>query len=127
MEKYNYLEAVTADAKKWLLDNYEIDFLVNSEDYSTYYEEMINDDNVTGNANGSYTMNTWKAEENLCHNNHLLARAADQFGYNEIPRTWIESAETADVIIRCYYLGEAINNAMEEIRNENEVQSENLE
>lgn len=68
MEKYNYLEAVTADAKDWLLEHYEIEFLINSEDYNTFYDEMFLSDQVTGNASGSYTFNTWQAEENLCHN-----------------------------------------------------------
>lgn len=118
MKRYNYLEAVTANAKQWLLDNYEVDFLAESEDYSTFYDEMFDEDSVTGNASASYTFNTWEAEEYLCHNMQLLERAADKFGYNEIPREWVESAETADVIIRCYYLEEAIYNAIKEIKEE---------
>lgn len=125
MNNYNYLESVTKDAKNWLIQNYDTEFIINSEDYSTYYEEMIDDDNVTGNASGSYTYNRWEAEENLCHNYHLLVKAADYFGYNEIPKEWIENAETADVILRTYYLCEAIYNAIEEIKNE--VQGENME
>lgn len=125
MEKYNYLEAVTADVKQWLLENYEEEFITGSEDYSTFYDEMINEDRITGNASGSYTFNRWQAEENLCHNMHLLACAANELGYNEIPREWLENAETADVIIRCYYLEKAIEKAMEELRNE--MESEILE
>lgn len=37
-------------------------------------------DSVTGNASGSYTFNTWTAEEYLCHNWELLGEALTEFG-----------------------------------------------
>lgn len=35
-------------------------------------------DSVTGNASGSYTFNTWTAEEYLCHNWELLGQAISE-------------------------------------------------
>lgn len=64
---------------------------------------------MTGNASGSYTFSTWEAEENICHNLDLLA-------------------EACDVTIRCYLLGQAIAEALEEIADEfEEAQKEDEE
>lgn len=81
---------------------------------------MFISDSVTGNASGSYYCNRWKAENALCHNNNLLAEAAEAFGYEEIPRKWLEEAETADIIIRCYVLDQAIEEAINQIKEEKE-------
>ena len=74
MERYDYLEAVKEDVKNYIEEN---DIKVTSENRDEL-EEQLNDDlfcddSVTGNASGSYTFNTWQAEENLCHNLDLLA------------------------------------------------------
>lgn len=122
MEKYDYLEAVTADAKQWLLDNYEIDFICKAEDYSTFYDEMFIEDSVTGNASGSYTFNTWQARENLCHNWDLMEEANDEIVGLEnviITSNWEFGAEYWDVTIRCYLLNQAIIKAIDEIKEEN--------
>lgn len=78
---YNYLEAVTNDAKAAILEN------MNNWSFSDReeLEEVANDnlwadDSVTGNASGSYTFSTWQAEENLCHNLDELENACDEFG-----------------------------------------------
>ena len=69
MEKYNYLEAVTTDAKQAILKNMNYwDFSDREELEEIANDELWADDSVTGNASGSYTFSTWKAEENLCHN-----------------------------------------------------------
>lgn len=115
--KYNYREAVKDDVLEYI--NNEINF----EDFDTLedLEEHLNDvlfneDSVTGNASGSYTFNTYEAEENICHNFDLLADALDEFGGGcDIPR---DGAEAADVTIRCYLLGECIADALEEIESD---------
>lgn len=122
MERYDYLEAVTSDVKDYI--NYEVDM----SDYSDREElsEYLNDtlfvnDSVTGNASGSYTFNTWKAEEYLCHNLELLGDALSEFGSD--PASIMTSAEACDVTIRCYLLGQAIEAALDELwedRDENE-------
>ena len=62
----------------WEYINNEINF----EDFDTLeeLEEHLNEvlfteDSVTGNASGSYTFNTYEAEENICHNLDLLGEA----------------------------------------------------
>ena len=115
--KYNYRKAVKDDVLEYI--NNEINF----EDFDTLedLEEHLNDvlfneDSVTGNASGSYTFNTYEAEENICHNFDLLADALDEFGGGcDILR---DGAEAADVTIRCYLLGECIADALEEIESD---------
>lgn len=121
MERYNYLEAVTADAKEAILEH------INDWDFNDReeLEEIANDvlwidDAVTGNASGSYYCNTWRAEEALCHNRDLLEEAADEFG-QDMDELFRACAETADVTIRCYLLGQAISAAIDELEGEGEI------
>lgn len=74
----------------------------------------MNTFSVTGNASGSYTFNTWKAEEYLCHNLNLLAEANEEFGSNSDILS--DGAEVCDVIIRCYLLSRAINKPLQATR-----------
>lgn len=109
MEKYDYLSAVESDVREYIENN------VNFHDYSDLdemkedlNEKLFVDDSVTGNASGSYTFNAWKAEEYLCHNLDLLAEANEEFG--GISDILSDGAEMCDVTIRCYLLGQAIEN-----------------
>ena len=122
MEKYNYLEAVTADAKTAILENMDMWEWHNREEL----EENANDwlwtaDEVTGNASGSYTFSTWKAEENLCHNMYELEDACNEFG-QDIGEAVKQGAEYCDVTIRCYLLGQAISAALDELEEEGKIQ-----
>ena len=122
MEKYNYLEAVTNDAKAAILENMDMWEWHNREEL----EENANDwlwtaDEVTGNGSGSYTFNTWKAEENLCHNMDELEEACYEFG-QDIGDAVKQGAEYCDVTIRCYLLGQAISAAIEELEEEGKIQ-----
>ena len=122
MEKYNYLEAVTNDAKAAILENLNYWSFTNREDL----EEVANDelwinDGVTGNGSGSYTFSTWKAEENLCHNMDELEDACNEFG-QDIGEAVKQGAEYCDVTIRCYLLGQAISAAIDELEEEGKIQ-----
>ena len=122
MEKYNYLEAVTADAKAAILENLNYWKFSDREDL----EEIANDelwinDSVTGNASGSYTFSTWKAEEHLCHNMDELEEACNEFG-QDIGEAVKHGAEYCDVTIRCYLLGQAISAALDELEEEGKIQ-----
>lgn len=121
MERYNYLEEVTNDVINWLEDNKETvkkeiknGNISDLDELANYLnEELISNDSVTGNASGSYTFNTWQAEENICHNLDLLGEALTEFGCD--PKYLQENgAEAADVTIRCFLLSEAINAAIEQ-------------
>ena len=130
---YNYFEAVKADVKQWIEDNMELehDIITGTFEDRDEIEEYLNDtlwteDSVTGNASGSYTFNTYEAEENLCHNLDLLGEALQEFGFG--PEYLMnEGAEAADVTIRCYLLGQAIGEVLDEVEDEIEAAIETRE
>lgn len=119
MERYDYLEAVKEDVLNYINDN---GIMVTTE-YRDEVEQYLNDtlftyDSVTGNASGSYTFNTWTAEEYLCHNWELLGEALTEFGCD---MSYLEKGtEACDVTIRCYLLGQAISEVLDEIETEEE-------
>ena len=122
MEKYNYLEAVTNDAKQAILENLNYWSFTNREELEEVADdELWINDSVTGNASGSYTFSTWQAEENLCHNMDELEEACDEFG-QDIGEAVKQGAEYCDVTIRCYLLGEAISAALDELEEEGKIQ-----
>lgn len=120
-DRYDYLEAVTEDVKQYIKD--EIDMKEWKDDRDGL-EEYLNDhcwisDSVTGNASGSYYCNTWRAEEALAHNLDLIAEVAAEFGCEPtISDGYEHGAEWWDVTIRCYYLGQAIAEALDELESE---------
>ena len=122
MDKYDYRQAVMDDIRDYIKEN---DIRVtndNREELETTLRDTLwANDSVTGNASGSYTFNAWKAEEYLCHNLDLLAEAIDEFGADAgTYKDCIESAETADVTIRCYLLTECLSSVLDELEVEEE-------
>lgn len=119
-EKYNYLEQVTSDAKEAILEYMdEWDFSSRDELEQIATDELWANDGVTGNASGSYYCNAWKAEEAICHNWELLGEAIDEFGGDtDILQ---QGAESCDVTIRCYLLGQAISAALDELEEEGKI------
>lgn len=118
MERYDYFRTVKEDAKNYIIEcmnwnNLTAEDLENEAD--NLYDEAFVSDSVTGNASGSYTFNTWKAEENICHNLDLATEAFTEFGYDGINT---DSAEAIDVTIRCYVLGQIWGEAIEEVTEE---------
>lgn len=119
--KYNYYEAVKKDVTEYIEN--EVDFQDWTENREGL-EEELNDslwanDSVTGNASGSYFCNTWKAEEALNHNWDEIETVASEFGYDPIISDGYEyGAEWWDVAIRCYYLGQAIAEVLDEYETE---------
>lgn len=122
MDKYDYRQAVRDDILDYIKEH---DIKVtdkNREEVEGFlYNTLFVEDSVTGKASGSYTFNTWKAEEYLCHNLDLLAEAIDEFGADAgTYKDCIESAETADVTIRCYLLTECLSSVLDELEVEEE-------
>lgn len=123
--EYNYLEAVTEDVREYIRNEIDLnEWKGNREGL----EEQLNDDlwvcdSVTGNASGSYTFNRYRAEEYLCHNWEELAEALDEFGCSDI-NPFEKGAEWCDVTLRCYYLGQAIAEALEELAEELEAEED---
>lgn len=117
MTNYNYLENIKADVKEYINNEINLKDFTDREEL----EQKLNDglwvnDSVTGNASGSYYFNSWKAEEALAHNWDLLAEAMKEFGC-EVDLLE-KGAEWADVTIRCYLLGQAIGEVLDEMEEE---------
>ena len=116
MKTYNYFEAVKEDVKSYIENEIDIKKALSEAGdidnlKDNLYDDLFCNDSVTGNASGSYTFNTWQAEENLCHNMDLLKEALEGFGcgieYLE------KGAEACDVTIRCYLLSSAISEVID--------------
>ena len=119
MERYDYFAAVKEDVLNYINEN---GIVVTSENRDEVEQELnytlFTCDSVTGNASGSYTFNAWKAEEYLCHNWDLLVEALTGFGCD---MSYLErGAEACDVTIRCYLLGQAISEVLDEVETEEE-------
>ena len=125
---YNYLEAVTEDVRTYIND--EITRIDWTDDRDGLEEKLNQDlwiaDRVTGNASGSYTFNTYQAEENICHNLELLEEACSEFG-GDIGEYIKQGAEACDVTIRCYLLGQAIAEVLDEMESDGYFEDETEE
>lgn len=127
MERYDYREAITADALDYIRGNIDLEEWRGRRDE---LEELLNDDlwitdSVTGNASGSYFFSAWKAEEAITHNWDLLEEAMQEFcdECNPIEK----GAEWCDVAIRCYLLGECIAAVLDDLEDELEELDEDEE
>lgn len=127
-EKYDYMAAVKADVLAYIEDEIDLaEWRGRSEEFEKHLNEVLwGCDRVTGNASGSYFFSRWKAEEAICHNLDLLSDALADFGQDgtDVLR---QGAEAADVTIRCYLLGWAISEALEELSEELEEEDEDNE
>lgn len=124
MKNYNYLEAMIEDVKEYVGDNFTAEEIAEkledrSEWESELYDALWIEDSVTGNASGSYTFNTYRAEECIAHNLDLLSEAIKEFGCDA--DILEKGAEWCDVTIRCYLLGQAISEALDELESETEA------
>lgn len=114
MEKYNYLENVKEDVKKFIEENkcYLPDNREEIEEQLN--DELWNDDTITGNETGSYFRDTNRAAEAIALNWDLLAEALENFGYENI-NPIKRGADWCDVLIRCYLLPQAIAEVLDEL------------
>jgi hypothetical protein len=108
MERYDYKKAVKNDIREYLEDK-GVGYVDPMGDKRQELEdEMFISDSVTGNASGSYTLNAWIAEENLCHNTELLKEAIENFCGE------LKDAESNDVLIRCSLLNQCLTEVLNE-------------
>lgn len=117
---YNYIEAMKKDIKTYLEDECEYRYsdLDRDELEQELYDDLFIDDNVTGNANGSYTFCRNTAKEYVIDNMELCKEALAEFcvedsevAYHFLSEDW----EYFDVTIRCYLLGSAIAEVLDEM------------
>jgi hypothetical protein len=115
---YDYREQMKADVKDYIEEN--IGF-IDYEDLDELKENLQDDlwaeDNVTGNASGSYTFNRAEAKENVIDNLDLLKEACEEFDCKNAfaDKFFDEDWEWMDVTIRCYLLSEIIETVVEEM------------
>ena len=115
--KYNYLEAVKEDIKNYLLDNISEYDTSDLDDFKeTLYDDLWTEDSVTGNASGSYTFNNEEAKGYVGDNLDLMVEAFKEFDDTSRLLDCLENFdfETIDVTIRCYLLGQAIDEVLDE-------------
>ena len=128
MKKYNYLEAVTNDAKQAILENMnDWNFSDREELEEIANDELWVDDSVTGNGSGSYTFNREAAKEYVTRSDDgmdTLRDAVCDFDckHEAFSAFLEENWEYFDVTIRCYLLGQAISAALDELEEEGKIQ-----
>lgn len=139
MLEYDYYKNAKEDVKNFLEENppevkdladcIECKRVNNNEDGGYFFDDLYNlkeelndtlftDDSVTGNGSGSYTFNRYKAKEYvLSGGSQILKDAVDEgfltaesFADYFLNEDW----ESLDVICRCYVLGAAIDEAVNE-------------
>ena len=123
MEKYNYLEAITKDAKEAILRNLGIWKFTDRLDLESMANlELWADDSVTGNKSGCYCYSKAQAEEYLCHNWDLLNEAIGGLGLDDVDADIFEQGAIAcDVTIRLYLLEFAISDAIDDLEEEGKI------
>ena len=115
---YNYLEELKSDIKNYInevasdyMDCEDMDELRDS-----LYDNLWDEDSVTGNGSGSYTFNREKAKEYVSDNMDLMVEAYKEFNSIERLVDDLEALdfETIDVTIRCYLLSQALDEVLED-------------
>ena len=115
---YNYLEELKSDVKNYIqevasdyMDCEDMDELRDS-----LYDNLWDEDSVTGNGSGSYTFNREEAKKYVSDNMDLMVEAYKEF--NSIERLVDDlkalDFETIDVTIRCYLLSQALDEVLED-------------
>ena len=115
---YNYLEELKSDVRNYIkevasdyMDCEDMDELRDS-----LYDNLWNEDSVTGNGSGSYTFNREEAKKYVSDNLDLMVEAYKDLDSIESLVDDLEALdfETIDVTIRCYLLSQALDEVLED-------------
>lgn len=104
--RYDYLENLKGDIKNYMEENE----ITEINDY--LYDDLFIEDSVTGNTSGSYYCNAWKAQEALKGNEDIVQDMVNEYGV-DMNKYWSDY-EYLDVSVRCYLLGQALEELKEE-------------
>lgn len=125
MKNTTYLEQVKADIKTWIEDNsyyYDLGDYDTAEDFGEYLNDTLwTDDSVTGNASGSYTFNSEEAKGHVLADTDTVREALTEFceSAERIADAFLNGKwKFLDVTARCYVLGQAIGEIIDECREE---------
>ena len=119
---YDYLEAMKSDIMDYIRNEVNTNEYADRDELDAFLnDELWTVDSVTGNASGSYYCNSYKSMECVIDNIDLLNEMCTEFcidsatiGEKFINEEW----EWMDVSIRCYLLGQAISEALDEMEDE---------
>lgn len=121
--KYN--DEVKADVIEWINENIDYiddDVKADKDDLFEYLNDNLwTADSVTGNGSGSYTFSRSKAMENVFADIETVKDALKEFCVpaETIAEKFLESDfEYFDVTARCYVLGSAIYEVLEDMEEE---------
>ena len=118
---YNYLEAMKSDIMDYIRNEVNTNEYADRDELDAFLnDELWTVDSVTGNASGSYTFNSYTAKEYVFDNIDLLNEAITEFCEDDVigEKFLNEKWEWMDVTIRCYLLGQAISEALDDIEEE---------
>jgi len=119
---YNYLEAMKQDIMDYIRNEVNTNEYADRDELDAFLnDELWTVDSVTGNASGSYHCNSYKSMECVIDNIDLLNEMCTEFcidsatiGEKFINEEW----EWMDVSIRCYLLGQAISEALDDMEDD---------
>ena len=125
MEKYNYKEAIIDDLKNWIANEApsELKDLNYEELFESIYDETFCIDNITGNGSDYYDTED-NCSKYLAGNIDLLYLAARDYCIDDDILTLIKLYEDKslaryfDSTIRCYLLGDCIDEVLKEIKDD---------
>ena len=118
---YDYLEAMKSDIMDYIRNEVNTSEFSDREDLENKLnDDLFINDSITGNASGSYTFNSYTAKEYVFDNIDLLNEAITEFCEDDVigEKFLNEEWEWMDVTIRCYLLGQAISEALDDIEEE---------
>ena len=125
---YDYLEAMKEDIKEWIDDNKDsIDKVEDLDEFKqNLYDDLLAEDDVTGNGSDvGYPMDDEEMREAVHENSELCKDALLDFctSSETIAEKFLDGDYIFfDATIRCYLLGQAID----EVVDENEEEYTNL-
>lgn len=123
MKNYDYLNAVCDDVREYIENEIDAADWTGDRDglEEKLNDDLFVDDSVTGNASGSYYCNAYKAKEAFMSDpkaEEYFAECCADFGMDaaEVGEHFIRGDyEYFDVTIRCYLLGQAIAEVLDEL------------
>lgn len=120
MMSYNYEKCMKSDILDYIEENISRADYIDDRDA---LEQHLNDDcwisdSVTGNASGSYFCNAWEAKKAVTDNMSYCIESLREFCVEpeSIAEHFLgEDWEYFDVTIRCYLLGQMVNEVLDEL------------
>lgn len=120
----NYLEETKENIRDYMKEtDFTFDEKNREEVEERLYEEYWINDSITGNASGSFTFNTYQAQECVTEDIETLINACEEFCIDKetIGEKFLnEEWEWMDVTCRCYVLAQAIAEVLDELEEEQE-------